>query len=91
MDPFGGTIFPMLLFPNRDDFFQGVDQPLARLEGVPPMGRADSDRDTGFGKVDTAQAMDDAALDDGPATAGFRFQLFQLSMRQLSVAFVIEP
>ena len=54
------------------------------------MGRADGDGDAGFAELQMAQAMDDGAAGQRPATASFGFKLGELFLGHFGVAFVVE-
>ena len=59
VNPFGGAVSPVLLFPNWDFSFQRVNQPTPGFKTVGPMGRTHRDRNAGFAELDRANAMDD--------------------------------
>jgi len=78
MDPFGASVRPLFLFPDGYLLFERVDQPLARREGISPMGAGHDHRHASFtGRYDS-QPMDNLARFQRPPLPGGRFELLQL-------------
>src|SRR4051812_44185199 len=63
VDPLVRSVGPVFLLPDRDDLFDGVDQPLPGGEGFAAMRRADGDRDAGFAELQMPDAMHQRAFD----------------------------
>ncbi len=49
-----GPVLEVFLFPDGDRFFEGVDDPAARVEGSRPVRRRHHDQDAGFANLQTA-------------------------------------
>ena len=88
--PLGCSVGPVFLFPNRDAFFERVDQPLAGGEGCAAVGAGGDDGDRGLAERDAAEAVDDRALDELPALAGFGFEGGEFFEGHFLVGVVVE-
>ena len=61
MNPSAGAIGPVFAFPDRNDFFQRVDQPLAGGKGRVAMRRTDRHGHARFADFEPAEPMNDGA------------------------------
>ena len=60
-----GAIFEILLFPDGDGAFEGVDGEAAGVEGGGAMRGADGDEDAGFADFQAAETVGDGDAVDG--------------------------
>src|SRR4051812_31364476 len=85
-----GTVFEILLFPDRNCLLQGVYQPTASVEGGGAVGRSDRDENAALADLNAAQAMDDPGIAGGELLQRLRDQLFHLLQRHLLISFIFQ-
>src|SRR5262249_52408903 len=89
VDPVRGSIGPVFLFPDRDDFLDPIDRMPAGVEGLAPMRATHGHGYADLTEFEAAKPVNDRHVTHGPALARLLLDQCHLLLGKRGISLVI--